>query len=264
MSILSINSTKNTKKILVVQFREDITKNHEQQCINRLLGQGLDFTLDYVDIFDSTSAIAFGNPSHFLSNYYAVILGGSGAISMGYGHKNNDYNKANYIITIVAPLLDYILANDFPTLGICFGHQLLGDYLGTKVGFDANQNESGFAKVVLTKEGETDKVFGKLNEVNNKIDQKNLDQDLWSVTMHQDSLVSLPSNVVLLATTDRCKVASFRYKNNIYGTQFHPELNEKDLLYRFSLFPQYQTNSQIALQDSTKITQLLVLFLQAI
>lgn len=240
-------------KILIIQFREDITKNHEQQCINKFLETNYQF--DYLDIFDPTSAIKLSNPNQLLSSYDGVILGGSGAISMGYGHTNNDYNKANYIIRTIRNLLEYITTDDFPALGICFGHQLLGDYLGSKVSFDKHQSESGFATINITKIGQADKIFSQI--------QVELKEKLWCVTMHQDSLMTLPTNTVLLATTDKCNIASFRYKTNIYGVQFHPELTKKDLLYRFSLFPQYKIEDTTT-QDSTKITQIIKLFLKTL
>lgn len=50
---------------------------------------------------------------------------------------------------------------------------------------------------------------------------------------HKDSLDRVPEGAVLLMNGgDQCKVSALQYKNNIYTTQFHPELNFDDMVDR--------------------------------
>ena len=43
---------------------------------------------------------------------------------------------------------------------------------------------------------------------------------------HQDIVVSLPSDVSILADTEK-SIQSFQYNDNVFGVQFHPEFSWK-------------------------------------
>lgn len=219
--------------ILVVQFRQDITEAHEQQCIRRRLDH--DEPVNFVSIFDTS--IDFSRPEQLLSGISRLVLGGSAGLSMGTGHLENDYEKVDYIFATIAPLIKYILATDFPTLGTCFGHQLLAHFAGGTVVYDMEQAETGVFDVALTDEGVNDPIFTGLPKVFSAIEG------------HQDSVaVPAPSSVILASST-RSPVQAVRYGNNVYGTQFHSELNEEDLAYRLSLFPEYTAHASSESMD---------------
>ncbi len=46
----------------------------------------------------------------------------------------------------------------------------------------------------------------------------------------------LPASATLLVTADLCPVQMFRVKDNLYGTQFHPELDEAGILQRIRVY----------------------------
>jgi GMP synthase (glutamine-hydrolysing) len=57
---------------------------------------------------------------------------------------------------------------------------------------------------------------------------------------HQDVVVALPSDAVLLASTDLVRNQAFCIDGKpIYCTQFHPELDRKSLLERVWAYPSY-------------------------
>ncbi|MDX1765743.1 MAG: hypothetical protein R3313_02195 [Candidatus Saccharimonadales bacterium] len=210
------------RQVLVIQFRKDQAGPHEQECINRRLPG--DSTADYLSVFDDS--IDFTDVVSLLDGYDKLILGGSGEIDFS----DEDSSEMKIIKKQLEPLLNYVFKIDFPTYGACFGHHLIGYFLGTVVEADPSQEEINFeATINLTEEGIMDPIF------------KNLPPSFESVVGHKDSLMSLPKDSVLLAKNDRTKVQAFRYKNNIYGIQFHGELGVEDLIFRLQLYPEYKS-----------------------
>lgn len=214
--------------LLVVQFRQDITKEHEQSCVNSRLGESEE--IKYVSIFDED--IDFFDPEKLLKGVDKLILAGNGALYMAEGHLENDYNSVNYILGEIEPLIRYVIEKDFPTLAICFGYQLLGHFLGTPVVFNKEMAETGILEINITEEGKNDPLFA------------GVPSPFYSVVAHKDSLESLPHDCAHLAYSDKCKIHGFRYKKNVYATLFHNELNTEELLYRLSLFPHYKDFAQ--------------------
>lgn len=208
---------------LLVQFREDISTGHEKDCFSKFF---LGLNLEAINAFDSN--LNWKDIILNLENYQGVILGGSGESFLS--KKDEDY-KLKRLLKRITPFINFILDKDFPTLGICFGHQILGDFLGTSVVNDAAQAETGTLNVYLTKYGKNDDIF------------KDIPSPFLAQFGHKDSLEKLPLNCILLAHTNKCKVASFKYKNNIYGVQFHPELDKQDIIFRLKLYPDYSSAS---------------------
>jgi len=214
--------------LLVIQFRQDITKEHEQTCVNSRLGDSEE--IKYISIFNDD--VDFFDPEKLLEGVDKLILAGNGALYMAEGHVDNDYSSVNYILGEIEPLMRYIIKNDFPTLAICFGYQLLGHFLGTPVIFNKDMAETGILEVKITEAGQKDPLFSKVPN------------PFYSVVAHKDSLESLPKGCEHLAYSDKCKIHGFRHKKNVYATLFHNELNTDELLYRLSLFPHYKEFAQ--------------------
>jgi len=211
------------KKVLVLQFREDVTKEHEQMCIDRFGNEGIKY--DYLDIFDPL--VDWSKPKDLLGGYDKLIVGGSAGFYIGPNHKNNDYQKTDYILKSTQPLLELALEKDFPTFGICFGCQLIANSLGTEVVKDENMAETGFVEIAKTENSTQDQIF------------KDLPEGFWSVIGHQDSVSKLPKDCTLLASSQKCPIQAFRYGKNVYATQFHGELGYDELIYRLNMFPAY-------------------------
>ncbi len=56
---------------------------------------------------------------------------------------------------------------------------------------------------------------------------------------HKEAVTRLPSHAVLLATSEACPVQMFRVKENLYATQFHPELDLDGILTRIGVYGDY-------------------------
>ena len=92
-----------------------------------------------------------------------------------------------------------------PTLGICWGHQLLADVLGGAV-VDMGTYEIGYREIV--RRGEDDLLAG-------------LDERFVAFTTHSDEVVELPPGTRLIADND-VSIQGFT-GDGVWGVQFHPE-----------------------------------------
>ncbi|HYO21879.1 MAG TPA: glutamine-hydrolyzing GMP synthase, partial [Flavisolibacter sp.] len=99
-----------------------------------------------------------------------------------------------------------------PVLGICYGAQLTAKQFGGKV---EKSNKREYGRAVLHVENE-------------ELLLKNLTPASQVWMSHADSIMELPPDFQLLATTDSIPVAAFKSGNNgskpLYGLQFHPEV----------------------------------------
>lgn len=99
-----------------------------------------------------------------------------------------------------------------PCLGICLGSQLIAKALGRKV-YKAKAKEIGWDDVQLTEAAKTDSLFSSLNYPVTRVLQ-------W----HEDTF-DLPEGAVLLASSRVAPHQAYRYKTNVYGLQFHVEVD---------------------------------------
>jgi GMP synthase (glutamine-hydrolysing) len=96
-----------------------------------------------------------------------------------------------------------------PVLGLCYGHQLIAQIFGGKVG-PAKRKEFGSVYVTI------DKPVGVLKDLSRK-------ERVWM--SHSDTVFSVPPEFDVLAHTQNCPVAAFKHKTKpIYGLQWHPEV----------------------------------------
>lgn len=233
--------------ILVIQFRKNQdAKAQEQACIER--ESGVYAELSYVDGFDAS--IDWNFPEVVMEGYHGVILGGSGDFDFDGNRDENDASrKMSYeLLGALRPLFQYLFDNDIPTLGICYGHQLLGAFAGAQVRYDAEQRKTRSHEVKLMVDKNDFFLFSDLPDT------------FYAQYGHKDSLDRVPEGAVLLMNGgDECKVSALRYKNNIYTTQFHPELNYDDMVARMKSSPGYLPEGTVAEEvfkqspDSSKI-----------
>jgi len=98
---------------------------------------------------------------------------------------------------------------NIPTLGICFGFQMIAKSLGGKVE-KTNNPEEGFTSVRLTSDGNRHYLFNEFP------------QDFRVYQAHWDAANSIPSNSVILAENEN-STQSYAVRNFIC-VQFHPEI----------------------------------------
>ncbi len=109
---------------------------------------------------------------------------------------------------------------DIPILGICYGHQLLAHALGGVVGYHPNGEEYGDTTLQLTDESKDDKLFG------------GLPSDIRAYVAHAQTVKQIPPEAVVLAKNSFEQHHALRFRDNVWGVQFHPEFTA-DLLKQY-------------------------------
>ncbi len=100
-----------------------------------------------------------------------------------------------------------------PVLGICLGAQLIASSLGSAV-YRASEAEVGWGEVSLTEEARHDPVLA------------GLISPLPVLHWHGETF-DLPEGALRLALSERCENQAFRVGDNVYGLQFHLEVDEE-------------------------------------
>lgn len=220
-------------RILILQFRTNRASiEHEQQCFVREAGIYTD--TDFLDALDTS--IDFNVPESIMNGYCGVILGGSGDLDFDGGRKNDDSVRALSfgLLERLRPFFAYLFENDIPTLGICYGHQMVGAFAGALVHFDERQTKSRTheLKIVVSK---TDHfIFS------------DLPNTFYAQYNHKDVLAHIPQGATLLMSGgESCQVSALQYKKNIYTVQFHPELNRRDMIQRIKSSTGYHVEGVI-------------------
>lgn len=211
--------------LLLIQFRTDRSGPHEISCVHQ--ASELPFQ-DIVTVNAHSRAETDEAILHRAKQATAVLLGGCG--ESGFEASNTNQKQFRDAYEKVAPTLSWILSEDIPTLGLCFGHQLLADFTDGVVAQRDSLAETGIAELSLTDEGKKDPLFS------------GLPNPFRAVVGHKTSVVTKPDDAVNLAESSNCQYQAFRYQNNIYTCQFHPELNIDGLTERLKLYPEYLEN----------------------
>jgi GMP synthase-like glutamine amidotransferase len=159
-----------------------------------------------------------------------VILGGSGDLDFDGNRRDDDVIKdeVKQVLRNLTPFLTYLKEHQIPTLGICFGHQLIGAYHGVAVEHDCKQSKTKTHQIKLTTAAKQHPIFTSL-------------PDTFAVQYgHKDVIVDIPLGAKLLAHGgEACRFAAIAYSDTMITTQFHPELSIEDLYERVAHIPNY-------------------------
>lgn len=102
------------------------------------------------------------------------------------------------------------IGEGIPTLGICFGHQILAQALGGEVQMNPQGREMSTVDVTITSNGPLFDGLGSSFPVN---------------ACHIDSVVRLPRGARSLAHSDGDDHQAIQFAPRCYGVQFHPEFD---------------------------------------
>lgn len=209
--------------IILIQYRTDQSRIHEQECIiNKLNLPPENITI--INAFDEHLNISKIN----LPDYTGLITGASGQYNV------TDWSKdAQTKIEQTYPLLEKAIELDTPTLGICFGHQLIAKMLGGEIERSEQQAETSAQEITLSNSGKNSLIY------------RHLPSHFFAALGHKDSVTKLPSKAILLASSPRCPNQSYQIGNNVFTTQFHPELTKQDVLWRLKYYPEYRFGKTI-------------------
>jgi GMP synthase (glutamine-hydrolysing) len=177
---VSPDISKNHELVLVIDFGGQYT----QLIVRRVRELGI--YSEMVPWTDAANAIKSKHPA-------AVILGGG----------------PNSVMDSGSPDLDFSLVEGIPTLGICYGLQLMAYRLGGKLGTSTGK-EYGSRELTSRR---SDSILGDMSS-----------EKVWM--SHGDRVLEAPPGFEVIAETESCPVAAFANKAaKQYGVQFHPEVS---------------------------------------
>ncbi|MBL4667016.1 MAG: type 1 glutamine amidotransferase [Sneathiella sp.] len=104
----------------------------------------------------------------------------------------------------IKPLEEFIrrlVASNIPTMGICFGHQIMAQAMGGLVEKHPSGWGIGVQEYSDLETGEKAKLLA----------------------FHQDQIIEPPKNTTTTHTSDFCQYAGLRYSNTCFSLQPHPE-----------------------------------------
>ena len=180
-----------------------------------------------------------------LEDYSGIFLGGSPFNSSD--AEDTKSPTQHRVERELGDLLDRIIDADFPFLGACYGVGTLGRHQGAVI--DRTFAEPiGPVEITVNDDGASDALLA------------GLPPRFDAFVGHKEACSTLPSGAVLLASSASCPVQMFRVKQNLYATQFHPELDVEGLVQRIGIyrhagyFPPDQAETVIERARSASVT----------
>ncbi len=159
-----------------------------------------------------------------LADWSGIILGG-GPYNVSDAPESKSPTQRR-VESELLPLIGRIVDADFPFLGCCYGVGTLGSVVGAAV--DRTYTEPvGALTVTLTEEGRSDPLFAELPDV------------FDAYGGHKEGASALPADLVRLAYSADCPIQAFRVRDNVYATQFHPELDADGICTRIDVYKHY-------------------------
>ena len=156
-----------------------------------------------------------------LDEVSGIIVGGSPFTTSEPEHTKSDVQRR--VEAELAALVTEVLARDFPFLGACYGVGTVGVLAGGTV--DGRYAEPVAAvPITLTDDGRADPVFGAMPDT------------FDAFVGHKEAIRVPPPGAVVLATSPACPVQAFRLGQNVYATQFHPELDVPGIETRIDVY----------------------------
>jgi GMP synthase (glutamine-hydrolysing) len=202
------------KPFLILQLRPDPAGDYEYQAFCKY--GGLD-PKDTVRIEMTEKSFAGLN----IDDYSAVIVGG-GPYCLSDKEKDETQVRVEKELN---DLLQQIYEQDKPFLGACYGFGAGVKFLGGDVEKHKDYSEDVSAvDITLTEAAKNDPLT------------VDLPQTFRAFVGHKESCTKLPDGAELLAKSARCPNHMYRIKQNIYATQFHPELDVENMLVRIDVY----------------------------
>lgn len=163
-----------------------------------IAGLGLD--ADHLAVLDPRSGVDFPP----LEGVAGLLLTGSHSMvteHLGWSERTAQWTK-------------FAVEAKIPTLGVCYGHQLLAYAFGGEVGNNPRGMQEGTTTITLTAEGRADPLLGALDV-----------QIFDAQVSHAQSVLLLPPGAIRLAFDDWDASQAFRIGECAWGVQFHPEMD---------------------------------------
>jgi len=163
-----------------------------------------------------------GIPSIDLGDYSGIILGGGPSNVSDDEEIKHEYQKR--FEGDLNSLFDKVFKEDFPILGTCYGIGSLMKYQGGEVSKEKYSEGIGAVEVELSEAGKKDELLA------------GLPIKFMAYVGHKEACQTIPNSATLLMSSSSCPIQMVRFGKNIYATQFHTELDAKDILIRINIY----------------------------
>jgi GMP synthase (glutamine-hydrolysing) len=208
-------------RFLLLQTRNAGDRMAPQEV--RCFARALDCDVSAIEVFD---LLAAAPPRGKLASADVVLLGGSGHYSAAI--EPDALRPSSAWLARALDGLREIHDVAKPTFASCWGFQAMARAMGGRCVNDLPNSELGTIELLLTDAGSADPIFG------------GLPHKFLGQAGHEDHVVELPADAVLLASSERVPEQAFRFAEKpIYCTQFHPELDVAAMLERVVAYPEY-------------------------
>lgn len=159
-------------------------------------------------------------PAVNLDDYAGIIMGG-GPANFAYDEAQKSLEQKQFE-SYILPLMRRIIEADAPFLGACLGVGAVVTAMGGRMSFEYPE-AVGAVDIVATREGEQDDLC------------KDFPSVFRGFVGHKEGVIDPPSGCTVLARSSTC-VQMLRAGNNVYATQFHPELDADGLALRINIY----------------------------
>lgn len=120
----------------------------------------------------------------------------------------------------LARLMEEVLDRDYPLFGACYGVGTVGTAIGAVID-DTYSEKPRVIEVCVT--GDDPLLEG-------------LPERFHTMVGHKEAITVLPDVAEVLVTGENCPTQMFRVQENIYATQFHPELAPAEFEQRLRIY----------------------------
>ncbi|MEN9215951.1 MAG: type 1 glutamine amidotransferase [Gloeomargarita sp. HHBFW_bins_162] len=183
------------QRVLVFAHSPDVTLGTFAEVLHQE-----SIAYEYLKMWEGQAPrLGFENYSH------VVLLGG---IMGAYEADKYEFLRREY------DYLEQIFAQEMPVLGICLGAQMLAHFLGAKVAPGAHGQEIGWTPITRLEPALTDPVVS------------HVPAEMYFFQWHGDAF-ALPQGAAWLFTSTVYPQQGFRYGAQVWGLQFHPEVDEQ-------------------------------------
>lgn len=164
-----------------------------------------------IDLSDTAAVTASANKTGRV-----IITGSALSPALGSDELLDRARKVDLHMAVLE-VIDFCVKNNIPTLGICYGAQMIGVQSGAKVE-ELPKYHFGFEEVHTTLDGKHHPLFAGLSR-------------FIPVAEHHGFGITDPSNLVVLATNQvfGYPEAIMVRGTNVVGVQFHPDYHPFDL-----------------------------------
>ena len=216
------NADQTPPKIILFQCRsiKDPMSFHERECISKKLCENFPVDLEIINPIYQNASTAL------LDDCDGIIFGGSGDYSVY-------HPKSRVWCTQLLKVMEEAIKRKHPAFGICFGHQLLGQFLGAEVKTDEKHAEIGTVSLELTEAGKKDDFFNSLSDT------------FFAQSGHTDYVSSIPNGLELMVRGDKLETQGFKVIDAaFYSSQFHPDLTGREARDRYLAYKAKMSESE--------------------